>query len=152
MRVRTKPEVFQLLTRSLFTLLAVTRDWSLLWLLLHIALAAHFLLPFFLICNERVESQQRVTVHRVHKWRSVKIKYCFRSAAPFFTLYHSLLLKIHVFEVVGTPILVVVVGGAHQLGDTGTRVVLPFAWVGYLQVEENRGRRRMRRRRVNLTV
>lgn len=48
------------------------------------------------------------------------------------------LLKIHVFEVVGTSILAVVVLGAHQVGETGAGVMLPFAWVGHLKEEGRR--------------
>lgn len=45
-------------------------------------------------------------------------------------------LKVHVFEVISTPILAISIPGAHQVGETGTGVMLPFPWIGHLKVEK----------------
>lgn len=42
-------------------------------------------------------------------------------------------LKVHVFEVLSTPVLAVSIPGAHQVGETGAGVMLPFPWIGYLE-------------------
>lgn len=45
-----------------------------------------------------------------------------------------LLLLQYVLEVIGASILAIVVPGAHQVRETGTGVMLPFAWIGHLEV------------------
>ena len=48
-------------------------------------------------------------------------------------------LKVHVFEVVSTSVPALIVPGAHQVGQTGAGVVLPFAWIGHLKVGRGGG-------------
>lgn len=69
---------------------------------------------------------------------SVRIKYVFLIHSLFLlhtsSTFLCVLLKIHVFEVVSTSIFAVAILGAHQVGETRTSVMLPFAWVGNLRV------------------
>ena len=43
--------------------------------------------------------------------------------------------KVHVLEVVSTPVPSVCVARADQVGETGAGVVLPFSYVGHLEME-----------------
>lgn len=101
-----------------------------------------------------IKSKLCIIVHRVHKWRiqSVNIKYLFLvhslfksslwnvvSAVRFFIWMSGRILKVHVFEVVSTSILAITVAGAHQVGETGAGVMLPFPWIWHLKVGKGGG-------------
>lgn len=102
------------------------------------------------VCIDRIQTiYYSVYIHKeysqwslyMHFWSTACSRLhsgcCFCSALFHLNVGH--LLKVQVFEVVSTSILAFTVTGAHQVGETGAGVMLPFPWIGHLQVRKEGG-------------
>lgn len=89
------------------------------------------------LCRVHLYIQSFILVQRIHGWLSQEGLYITdpQSRWQWHVVNRELDVhpsKVQVFEVISASVLAVTIPGAHQMGETGTRVMLSFPWIGHL--------------------